>query len=412
VPARVFFQQAIAQGVRTKRDAMKACMLTLAVGAALVLAAPTAPAVAVVLPSEQLTISPDTVNAALNTGTGRLYDDQGKIDCSLKAGVTTGTCSASYDYPPSAKTLTVKFTEEAAPGTWACISPKPSDCASKVDWRPPQSFNLVLTAGQPYTNYLDFGSAPQVTVRPLGSGAGKITSSPAGIDCPTDCAENTFDYHQNVVLRAKPDPGSVFAGWLNGCSGPGSTCSITYTVDVSVDAVFYLAPAITTGSTILPGTGTVYVDGRLLKTGEKIPFGQIVDAKSGTVVLQTRSPSGTIQRMRLSGGVFKLLPLTGGRVKVVLTGGNFGACARKRARLPAAVSPKRTVIRHLNANGKGPVRVVARHASTEDLGTVWDTIDRCDGTEVRVKRGAVKVTDLIRHKTRKVTAGHAIVVRP
>jgi ferric-dicitrate binding protein FerR (iron transport regulator) len=70
------------------------------------------------------------------------------------------------------------------------------------------------------------------------------------------------------------------------------------------------------------------------------------------------------------------------------------------------------VIRHLNANGKGPVRVVARHASTEDLGTVWDTIDRCDGTEVRVKRGAVKVTDLIRHKTRKVTAGHAIVVRP
>jgi hypothetical protein len=145
--------------------------------------------------------------------------------------------------------------------------------------------------------------------------------------------------------------------------------------------------------------------------GEKIPFGQLVDAESGTVVLVTSSPAGTSERMKLSGGVFKLLPLTGGRVEVQLQSGNFGACAKKRARLPATALPKRTVIRDLKAQGHGRVKVVGRYASTEDLGTAWDTIDRCDGTEVRVRRGAVKVTDLIRNRTHLVRAGHAIVIR-
>ncbi len=72
-----------------------------------------------------------------------------------------------------------------------------------------------------------------------GAGAGRVTSVPAGIDCPGDCDES-WVLTQNVELAATPDPGSVFIGWSGDCAGSGA-CSFDMSVDRAVTATFGLA---------------------------------------------------------------------------------------------------------------------------------------------------------------------------
>lgn len=51
-----------------------------------------------------------------------------------------------------------------------------------------------------------------LTVIKAGTGAGTVTSNPAGIDCGTDCTE-AYDYNTVVTLTATSDTGSTFTGW-------------------------------------------------------------------------------------------------------------------------------------------------------------------------------------------------------
>jgi hypothetical protein len=69
-----------------------------------------------------------------------------------------------------------------------------------------------------------------------GKGSGTVTSSPAGIDCGSDCDEN-FDTGAEVTLTATAAIGSVFAGWSGDCSGTGS-CTVTLSAARSVTATF------------------------------------------------------------------------------------------------------------------------------------------------------------------------------
>ncbi len=71
----------------------------------------------------------------------------------------------------------------------------------------------------------------QLTVMSAGSGAGTVTSSPAGIDCPGSCTAS-FPAGTAVVLTATPDSGSTFTGWSGGCTGTG-TCSLTASATVT-----------------------------------------------------------------------------------------------------------------------------------------------------------------------------------
>src|SRR5262249_15694427 len=65
-----------------------------------------------------------------------------------------------------------------------------------------------------------------LTVARSGTGTGRVTSAPAGIDCGTTCS-TTYPAGTMVTLTAVPDAGSTFAGWSGGgCSGTG-TCQLT-----------------------------------------------------------------------------------------------------------------------------------------------------------------------------------------
>jgi hypothetical protein len=77
-----------------------------------------------------------------------------------------------------------------------------------------------------------------------GAGLGTVTSSPAGINCPSTCAR-PFDYGTTVTLTATPTAGGhVFTGWSGaGCTGTG-TCVITVAAAATATASFAPPPNI------------------------------------------------------------------------------------------------------------------------------------------------------------------------
>jgi Divergent InlB B-repeat domain len=75
-----------------------------------------------------------------------------------------------------------------------------------------------------------------VKVTHIGTGTGSVTSSPAGINCGTDCTHD-FPGGSTVTLQAVADPGSYFAGWGGACSGTGE-CVLQVDGTQNVSALF------------------------------------------------------------------------------------------------------------------------------------------------------------------------------
>ncbi|MBW2262930.1 MAG: hypothetical protein JRG91_13215 [Deltaproteobacteria bacterium] len=87
-------------------------------------------------------------------------------------------------------------------------------------------------------------------------GLGTVTSTPAGIDCGSDCTEDYLD-GTVVTLAAAPDTGATFTGWSGGgCSGTG-TCVVTLTAATTVTATFTLGRYALTVTRAGTGSGTV-----------------------------------------------------------------------------------------------------------------------------------------------------------
>ena len=167
---------------------------------------------------------------------------------------------------------------------------------------------------------------------------------------------------------------------------------------------------------VLPFIGTVLVNGLPLVAGQQIPFGAIVDTTNGTVLLEDISPSGSLDAAYFAGAVFKLVKTPAGLTELLLQGGNFNVCTLKGKRHSASAAakpPKKktsTVVRSLWGNGHGQFVTQGKYAAATVRGTIWNTQDRCDGTFVQVQRGVVSVLDLVRHKTKSVTAGQSLLV--
>jgi hypothetical protein len=81
----------------------------------------------------------------------------------------------------------------------------------------------------------------QLNVSKSGTGNGTVTSSPAGIDCGSDCNEQ-YIYDTSVTLTAVAESGSTFNGWSGDCSD-GGVCEITIDAAKSVTATFNLGIA-------------------------------------------------------------------------------------------------------------------------------------------------------------------------
>lgn len=81
-----------------------------------------------------------------------------------------------------------------------------------------------------------------ITVAPGGTGAGRVTSNPPGIDCPGDCQES-YAPGTPVTLTATAAAGSTFDGWSGGgCSGTRSCRVVAGAAASVVTATFDAQP--------------------------------------------------------------------------------------------------------------------------------------------------------------------------
>lgn len=152
-------------------------------------------------------------------GGGAVTSTPAGIDC---------PADCTEDYPEAE---TVSLSADPAPGfelaAWS------GDCAGTGACEVTMSQNRAVTAT----------FQPVVVPRTLTvtvSGPGAVISSPPGIFCPGDCAQD-FSDGTVVTLSADPEPDAFLVSWSGDCSGSAG-CEVTMSVDRSVGAAFDTLP--------------------------------------------------------------------------------------------------------------------------------------------------------------------------
>ncbi|HWR82837.1 MAG TPA: S8 family serine peptidase, partial [Candidatus Deferrimicrobium sp.] len=167
-----------------------------------------------------------TVNK-IGTGTGSVTSNPAGIMCG-------GDCTETY---PGGTTVTLTATADAGSVLTGWTGGGCAGAGTCV-----VSTNAAVTA-----SFTAIPPSITVTVTKNGTGAGTVTSNPAGITCGVDCT-GTYPGGTTVALTPSPTAGSLFTGWSGGCTGTG-LCQVASTVTVA--AMFNLLPG--------PGTYTVTV---------------------------------------------------------------------------------------------------------------------------------------------------------
>lgn len=156
-----------------------------------------------------------------------------------------------------------------------------------------------------------------------------------------------------------------------------------------------------------------------LETVSELPVGTTIDARKGEVKITAAGRDGELQAASFAKGKFVVRQKDTGLTTLKLLGGDFSKCGSKKLKNADRETQKfikdgargRRVIRRLWGRGKGRFRTRGRYAAATVRGTVWRTVDRCDGTLIRVTEGVVIVRDVNRKRAVKVKAGQQYLVK-
>lgn len=152
------------------------------------------------------------------TGSGTITSVPEGIDCGI-------VCSANFDF-----------------GETVVLSATPGVESSFISWSGACSGSnrctITMTETKSVTATFSLNRY-SLTVDRAGTGNGRVTSIPPGIDCGNTCTAD-YDYDTKVSLSAIPTIGSIFTGWEGACSGQG-ICSVTMTNAQSITAVFTIS---------------------------------------------------------------------------------------------------------------------------------------------------------------------------
>jgi len=85
---------------------------------------------------------------------------------------------------------------------------------------------------------------PTLQVTVIGTGAGTVTSNPAGVSCTSGSCSSSFAKDNSISLTATPDSISTFDGWSGDCTNSSGDCSLTMLANKTVTASFNLAPKV------------------------------------------------------------------------------------------------------------------------------------------------------------------------
>jgi len=145
-----------------------------------------------------------------------------------------------------------------------------------------------------------------------------------------------------------------------------------------------------------PGGGFVSLE----SVNGRVPVGSTLDTRHGTVHLfAATDAAGQLQDGFFHGGLFvvdqgKKTPLT----TLTLTGGVKRPCGLRKRTIIGASSGE------FLARGRDSSTTARRPAR-------WRVTDSCSGTLTVVQQGTVKVHDLVKRHTVKVTKGHSYLAR-
>lgn len=144
-------------------------------------------------------------------GTGNVTSTPRGIDCN------THQEHCDYSYP---RNITITLTATATASSEFTGWTGHQDCQ---DGKLQLKSNTTCVAHfQPIATTVEF----PLTIIKTGTGAGTITSQPAGINCGTDC---TADYLANttVTLAATALENAIFTGWNQDCTGASNSFTVT-----------------------------------------------------------------------------------------------------------------------------------------------------------------------------------------
>ena len=155
-------------------------------------------------------------------GAGTVSDATGTINCGIANACGSGAKITQSYYPGTLINLTAVHDGTSTFTGWTggpCAGSATSTCGFNLNTS--QVTIATFTSVGPFTILVSTG----------GTGSGRITSSPVGINCgstSTACSVG-FAANVSVTLTASPNAGHIFTGWANaGCSGT-STCVILST---------------------------------------------------------------------------------------------------------------------------------------------------------------------------------------
>lgn len=146
-----------------------------------------------------------------------------------------------------------------------------------------------------------------------------------------------------------------------------------------------------------------------------LPVGSVVDARGGVARVTTAARVG-VQVGDFGAGAFRVLQSRRerglARLDLAVGRAAIRSCTpAKAAHAAAARRLSRRVLAELRASASGAFSTRGRFSAATVRGTAWDTVDRCDGTLTRVRRGVVLVTDFRRAQTIAVRAGRSYLAR-
>jgi hypothetical protein len=173
------------------------------------------------------------------TGDGTVTSTPTGINCGsdCSESYTSGT-SVTLTATPASGSIFAGWSGDADCSDGSVTMNASKSCAATFNLQPFQIFSLSVVKAS--------------------TGAGTVTSSPAGINCGGTCT-GTYNDGTIVALTATADAGSTFTGW----SGTGcSTGSVTLNTDVVCTATFQpLANLLTTRIGVFrPDTGEWFLD--------------------------------------------------------------------------------------------------------------------------------------------------------
>ncbi len=158
-----------------------------------------------------------------------------------KEGTGSGTVVSSPAGIECGATCSADFKEN----TKVTLTASPSAGSLFVSWKGCEKGGVngrqcTVTMDKAKTVNAKFIAAYDVTVNRVGSGLGKVSSSPGGVLCLSNCSSTTAAFKEgtSVTLNAAPTKNFVFTEWTGDCSGSGPCSLGTLGEDKEVGAKF------------------------------------------------------------------------------------------------------------------------------------------------------------------------------